>query len=124
MTVNKFLDAYQGVVLEDAGSVKSQEFIKFASDMKRTVQSELKTIGAKLEKWNVGHYDVSGFITKNGKYVYFSYSESRHMPIDLTRSDPMKGILYRTATGPKDYTGGYNQFTNIMSFASSVEKLL
>lgn len=124
MKVTKFVNTYQGRVLQDADAYKSNDFIAFARAMRATINSELKSIGAKIASFNVGHYDLSGFAEKDGKYIYFSYSEPRHLPIDLNRRDPMMGILIRTADGPKDYRGGQNHFTNIMSFASSAKSLL
>jgi len=46
---------------------------------------------------------VSGFIEKNGKYVYLSISDS----------GLGKPILFRTAKNEKDYTGGSNNFANL-----------
>ena len=124
MTVEKLYETYQGKTLEDAGAYKSDDFIVFARAMRSAIQNEVKKIGAKVVNFSVGHYDISGFVEKEGRYVYFSYSEPRCMPIDLTRADCMKGILVRRAKGPKDYSGEHNYFTNIMSFRSSVGSLL
>lgn len=124
MTTKAFIEKYQGKILEDDGAYKSAEFIAFAKAMRSVINSELKRIGAKLTSFSVGHYDVSGFVERGGQYVYFSYSEPRHLPIDLTRTDAMMGILVRTADGPKDYRGGINNFTNITSFADLVDRLL
>ena len=100
MTVEKLYETYQGKTLEDAGAYKSDDFIVFARAMRSAIQNEVKIIGAKVVNFSVGHYDVSGFVEKEGRYVYFSYK------------------------GPKDYSGEHNYFTNIMSFRSSVDSLL
>lgn len=123
MTINNFVKKYHGKVLDDAGVYKSQDFIQFAKNMKSTINEICKENDAELVKWRVGHYDVSGFALKNGKYVYFSYSEPRHMAIDLNRHDAMMGILIRTATDDKDYRGGHNNFCNIFTFAEFLNRL-
>ncbi len=124
MKIINFVRKYNGKVLEDAGAYKSDEFIQFAKDMKSTINDICKEAGAELVKYSVGHYDVSGFAVKDGKYVYFSYNEPRHLPIDLDRSDCMQGILLRTAQHDKDYTSGRNNFCNIYTFGDMLSSLL
>ena len=123
MKISSFTKKYQGRILEDGGAYKSQEFIQFARDMKSTIREVCKDNGAELVKFSVGHYDVSGFALKNGRYVYFSYSEPRHWPIDLNDSGYMNGILIRTAEHDKDFHGGYNNFCNIYTFADKLNRL-
>lgn len=122
MQVQGFMKKYQGKILQDDGAYKSQEFINFAKDFRSVIKDLADTIGATIESWNVGHYYVSGFLEKEGKYIYFYYNEPRHMPIDLLRSDAHMGILYRTAKGSKDYTGGCNQFCNLLDFPSATKR--
>lgn len=123
MKINSFVRKYDGKILEDSGAYKSQEFIQFARDMKSTIREICKGAGAELVKFSVGHYDVSGFAVKNGKYVYFSYSEPRLLPIDFDRSDSLRGILIRKADHDKDYHGGYNNFCNIYTFSGMLNRL-
>lgn len=124
MTLDKFIDKYHNRILVDAGAYKSDEFVRFALDFKSAIKDELKSIGAKLISFSVNHYDVSGFIERGGKFVYFSYSEPRHLRIDVNRSDPIMGILTRTAKSGSDYRGGMNHFTNFYGFATMVDNLL
>ena len=123
MKVQGFMKKYQGKILQDDGAYKSKEFINFAKDFRSVIKDLADTIDATIESWNVGHYYVSGFLEKEGKYIYFYYNEPRHMPIDLLRSDAHMGILYRTAKGSKDYTGGCNQFCNLLDFPSATKRL-
>ena len=123
MKIISFVSKYDGKILEDAGAYKSKEFIQFARDMKSTIRDICKEVGAEMVKFNVGHYDVSGFILRNGKHVYFAYSEPRHFPIDFNRSDYLNGILIRTAEHEKDYHGGKNNFCNIYTFGSVLSNL-
>jgi hypothetical protein len=48
---------------------------------------------------------VSGFIRKNGKFIYISISDSA-----IFKSWRMGEILYRTAKDENDYTGGSNNY--------------
>ena len=123
MKIASFVRKYNGKILDDGGSSKSQEFIQFAKDMKSTIREICKERGVELVKWSVGHYDVSGFIKKNEKFVYFSYSEPRHFAIDLNASSCMNGILIRTAEHEKDYRGGFNHFCNIYQMGGMVDRL-
>ena len=124
MTVKKFTSKYQGRILEDAGAYKSDEFLAFARDFKAMTREIAGKIHATLVSFSIGHYDVSGFVERDGRYAYFSYSEPRHMPIDLTRSDALQGILVRSAEGPKDYRGGHNNFANVEGFQTLLDACL
>ena len=123
MKIINLVRKYNGKVLDDAGAYKSDEFIQFAKDMKSTIRDICKEAGAELVKFSVGHYDVSGFVAKDGRYVYFSYNEPRNLPIDFDRRDCMQGILMRTAQHDKDYTGGRNNFCTIYDFGSMLNSL-
>lgn len=68
-----------------------------------------------------GFYYASGFIydPKRDSYCYISIGDPRFRN-DLNE----KQILVRTATGPKDYTGGHNNFPLIQELKVTVEKIL
>lgn len=124
MTIQNFYNKYQGVKIQDDGSVKSAEFIQFAKEMRAALKQEaMKRYGIKLASWHVGHYDVFGFFEKDEKFIYFSYAEPRHMSIDLTRRDPMQGFLYRTAQSTSDYHGGGNNYTDWIHLVEDVNTL-
>ena len=59
---------------------------------------------------------ADGFIEKDGKYVFYSFSDFRWWPWD-------KDILIRTATSLKDFTGGRNNYANLEDLQPSVYKL-
>lgn len=124
MKAETFVKKYDRRVLEDAGTCNSQEFIAFAENFRSVVKEVAKKIGAELVSFSVGHYFFSGFVSRDGKFVYFSYDLPRHMTLDLSRSDSWQGILVRTAKHPKDYTGGSNRFCNIMQMEKLVDQLL
>lgn len=121
--IEKLYKKYQGKVLQDDGAYASKEFKQFASYFKRQVKASAEERGFELHSFSVGHYDVSGFFKKGEKYVYFSYDEPRCQRIDFNRRDALLGILYRTAEGPKDFIGGYNNFASLLDFIDSVEAL-
>jgi hypothetical protein len=75
-------------------------------------------------RFSKGHYDVCGFIERNGKYVYFNYSSS----LCGSRSTPMlidrRAMFCRTAENAMDYRGGNNCFTSFEECESVLNKLL
>lgn len=122
--MEQIIKKYQNRALEDWGSVMSAEAKQFAKDFKRRLSFNAKKRGIEIVGWNVNHYDFSGFLKKNDKYVYFSYNIPRYEePINLL-SRNHNGFLVRTAEHEKDYRGGYNNFCNILQFFDSVEYLL
>ena len=107
--MKNYIKKWHGRSVEDWGSVVSDEFKDFVNDFKKTVNS-IKDVS--LEKFSSGHYDVSGFVSKDDKYAYFSYSVPRgEQPID-GNTNGVYGILIRTADSSNDYRGGVNHFTN------------
>lgn len=81
-----------------------------------------KYLETEFSDWNVGKFDgyceSSGFIEKDGKYVYISISDIRFWKNWDTN------ILIRTAAGPKDYRGGRNHYTTVDNIYSDVLKLI
>lgn len=100
------------------GSVTGKDFIMFSKDFKKFVKKSLPE-GANLVEFNREHYYVSGFIEKDGKYVYFSISDVRYWPDEWSTN-----ILVRTAKDATDYTGGGNNYTNLEDFGEDVLRLL
>lgn len=86
------------------------EFKIFAKDFKKYIKQNLPE-GAELIKFNKGYFYISGFITKDKKFVYFSIPDVR-----FDYKNWYKDILIRTASSDKDFTGGTNHFTNINKF--------
>ncbi|MBQ2184718.1 MAG: hypothetical protein II399_08765 [Lachnospiraceae bacterium] len=60
--------------------------------------------------------EASGFIEKDGKYVFYSFQDYRYW-------DWKEQILIRTAKSEKDYTGGANHYTNIDRMVDDVNAL-
>ena len=66
-----------------------------------------------------GFYCASGFIERDGKFVYFSISDVRHFQHVWSTA-----ILVRTAKDGHDYTGGNNNFADLAGFEPLVDRLL
>lgn len=101
-----------------SGGTTGDDFKVFSRLFRSRVEKSLPT-GARLVNFSSGHYDVSGFIEREGKYVYFGISDVRHFPGEWNRN-----ILIRTAKGPKDYTGGSNGYTALDNLGRAVARML
>lgn len=121
--MNNLINKYNHRPIQDDGAYKSQELKQFFKDFRKVLKG---MPGIKVENINLGHYDVSGFLSKkNGNICYFSLMIPRGgMPMDMYVSNPMYGILYRQAKDTHDYTGGPNHFTSYASFEKDVSSLL
>lgn len=119
-----FVRKWNNKYLADDGCYVSKEFNSFQNAFKREMAKIAENIGATLIKFSKGHYDVSGFIERNGKYVYFNYDSSlcgnRSVP-NLTNS---RAMYCRTAEHDKDYRGGYNNFTSFEDCERVINRLL
>lgn len=122
MSVATFIKNYNNKYLEDTGAYVSKGFNTFQNAFKREMKGIAESIGARLVSFNKGHYDMSGFIERDGHYVYFSYSRilDRSTP-DLTSYGPM---YCRTAKDAKDYCGGTNCNTSFKNCAEDIDRLL
>lgn len=107
------LDKWREHIFESS-SGKTPEFLRFANDFRRAMTSELVVIDV-----SVGHFYLSGFARnrKTGKFAYFMTSDVRHFPMWYDT------VLYRTATGPQDFTGGYNQYCSLDQLVEKLEEL-
>ena len=115
--VPKDLKAFQGWEFSSGGST-GEDFIVFAKEFKKFIKENLPD-QAVLVDFSRGHYILSGFISRAGKFVYFSISDVRHFP-----GSWIDDILIRTAQHDKDYTGGSNGSASLTSFSKDVERLL
>lgn len=119
--MNKFIKAWNGTKIDDWGCTCSDEFKSFTRQFKNALKRtfpDYEIIGFKPN-----HYDFSGFLKKDDKYVYISYSEPREQTLDMSNSDCLNGILYRTAQHEKDYTGGHNHFCSFFELKDSVNEM-
>ncbi len=122
MKHTSFLRKYNGYAVKDGISEKSQEFVTFGKDLKVMLSTEFPDCEIDIR---LGHYDVSGFISKGDKHVYVSYSVPRQeIPMDFSRKDAMGGVLYRTAKSTSDFKGGVNHFSAMKTLPENIKSLL
>ena len=112
---------YQGKIIPDDGAYLSKGFKSFATSFRAYMKECAATAGWEIAKYNVGHYSVSGFLTKEDKHLYFSYSPGRHMPINFEIRNAMNGVLVRYAKNTSDYTGGMNTFCSVKTLESHIK---
>ena len=101
-----------------SGPTIGKDFRQFSKEFKKEIKKRLPE-GAELVTWNVGHYDISGFIKRGDKYVYFSISDVRYF-----KNEWYNNILVRTAKDTNDYTGGSNNYVSLPAFKEKIEELL
>jgi hypothetical protein len=112
--------------MEDWGAYMSEEAKSFFRSFKSFLKRNLPD--CQLEGFKANHYDTSGFVTfPNGNIIYVSYSLDRfcngYAYAHFGASDPMNGVLYRTAKSTKDYTGGMNHFTSMYRLVDSLKEM-
>ena len=108
--------------IEDWGSVMSDDAKAFYRAFKNYLKREFPD--AELIGFKPNHYDFSGFICQDGKYIYISHDIDRGRGyVDFNDHDAMNGVLYRTAEGPRDYRGDHNNFCSIKDLGNAVRRL-
>lgn len=102
-----------------SGSSNWPDFLEFAREFKKILSQTSEELWATLLMGKPGHYYLSWFVEKMGKYAYGNTSDVRHF--SNSRRD---NILVRTARDEKDYTGGPNQYTTIKNLQERLAALL
>lgn len=100
-----------------SGPTTGADFQVFARLFRKCIRQSLSP-GTRLVNVNTGHYDLSGFVQRGDKFVYFSISDVRHFPEEWHRN-----ILVRTAQSETDYTGGSNDYTTLERFSNAMDRL-
>ena len=131
VNITSFLRKWNGKTLQDDGSRVSKEFHSFQVAFFNAMRKIAKGLGAEVVKPSYGHYDMSGFIKRGGKYVYFNYDNSigyggrTHI---ILKGEYNYGchapFLIRTAANDTDYSGGHNNFCPFSQCEELIEKLL
>lgn len=127
--MEKFTNKYMFKKIQDDGAYVSKEAGIFCRDFKAMLKRTLKDKGINVSSFSMGHYDLSGFCEKGGRYVYFSYNirdaqESGLSCLNFTDDTVMKGVLVRTAKHLKDYTGGRNHFCSVIELPETIEEVM
>ena len=122
-----FIKKWDKKNLQDDGSYVSKEFHSFQIAFFNAIRKIAKTLDAELVKPNYGHYDMSGFIKKGDKYVYFAYSVLGYRTKVMLTNDygchhtPM---FVRTAKNDRDFHGGCNNNCYFADCEEIIERLL
>ena len=120
--MRKFVKQWNGMYLADTGTYVSNEFNTFQNAFKRLMAEVATELGGELVNFNKGHYYVSGFIERDGKFVYFNYSNYMNRScVDLRNQD---AFYCRTAKDSRDYHGGYNNSVSVENCVGIIDKLL
>lgn len=88
--------------IDESGVTSGPQAKAWYKSAKRWWTGYLKKIGATDFEFHPNHYDFSGFFRRNDQWWYISSGDARQNMMD--------SLLIRKAKGPKDYTGGMNQF--------------
>lgn len=118
----KLVAKYNGRTLQDDGCTVSREYRTFQNAFHRAMAAIAENIGAKVVAKNNGHYDMSGFIERDGKFVYYSYSVIGYRTKVML--DDSRAMYVRTAKGTRDFTGGYNNFVGFTDCERTIDRLL
>lgn len=108
--------------IEDWGSQMSDDAKSFYRAFKNYLKRSLPE--AEIIGFKPNHYDASGFIKINNRYIYISHCIDRYKKrVDFNETGAANGVLIRTAINDHDYTGGNNNFTSIYNLVEDLKKL-
>ncbi len=118
-----FYTKWQNAILADAGAYVSKEYRSFQTALVREISKYATAVGAKVISNLKGHYNTSCFIERNGKFVYINHSSGLSRRIGSVRIE-LDSFLIRTARHAEDYTGGTNQYCDLLRLQSMIDRLL
>lgn len=127
--VKAFIKKWHGRTLQDDGAWVSKEFKSFQTAFGNAMKKIAASLNAELVNYSKGHYDMSGFIKRGDKFVYFSYDNGignggrSHVNLKFCNGWHSP-LLIRTAKNEKDYSGGHNNFESFESCETLIDKLL
>lgn len=121
---NTFFKKWHGKTLSDAGSFVSKEYRLFQTALIKEISAIAESISANIAVSHKGHYDTSCFIERQGKFVYVHHDSTLERDMGCSVEIDLNGLLIRTATNEKDYTGGTNHYTDFQCLKENVNILL
>lgn len=121
--MNTFRKTWNRERVEDTGSTMSSEAKSFVRAFKNMLKRELEGEGIEIVRFEPNHYDCSGFLKQNDKYIYISYSIPRGYSIDFDSCSSLDGVLYRTVKNDKDFRGGRNNFSSLRDLPNNIIKM-
>lgn len=128
--LKSFIKKWDGRTLEDDGAYVSKEFHSFQVAFFNAMRKIAASLDGEVIKPCYGHYDMSGFIKRGDKYVYFNYSNCGNRTHVVLKDNSMNSygalcpMFVRTAANEKDFRGGYNNWTSMETCESVIERLL
>ena len=114
---------WQYVFLADAGCYVSREYRNFQTALVREISKYAKAVDAAVVAKTKWHYFTSCFVERNGKFVYINHSSGLSRRIGSVRIE-LDSFLIRTARHAEDYTGGTNQYCDLLRLQSMIDRLL
>ena len=121
-----FRKKWTHVAVEDCGMYMSKKAKSFVTAFKNMLKRELKDMGIEIVNITPNHYDLSGMIKIDGKYLYISYSIPRwgkKIDFDDSRNLACSGVLYRPAKSEQDWYGGHNRFCTISELPQVIRNI-
>ena len=128
--VTGFIRKWNGRTLQDDGSSVSKEFHSFQVAFINAMRKIATALGGEVVGQSYGHYDMSGFIRRGDKYVYFSYSNGccrggrTFVNLKEQCDSWISPLLIRTAADSKDFRGGCNHFASFEKCQGLIDELL
>ena len=129
--IDSFIRKYNGKTLQDDGCYVSKEFHSFQVSFINAMKKIATSVGGEVVNAHKGHYDVSGFIKRGDKFVYFNYSNAigiggrTHI---ILKNDIDRGyhrpLLIRGARHERDYSGFTNNFASFDRCEILIDRLL
>lgn len=122
-----FIKKWDNKLLADSGAYVSKEFSQFQTAFGNHMKKLADYLGCNLVKKHKGHYDMSCFFERGGKYVYLLYSNAlcgERSRVNLTGDGWITPIFVRTAKSDNDYTGGHNHHVNFEELPQTISRLL
>ncbi|ADL36048.1 hypothetical protein bpr_II109 (plasmid) [Butyrivibrio proteoclasticus B316] len=121
--MKSFMKNWHGRSIQDDGCYMSKEASSFVIAFRNMLKRELSKDGINVIRITPNHYDLSGFVEKDGKYVYIAYSIPRYGEIvDFGSGRFCSGVLYRSASSLRDFAGGCNHFCSIYELPDMIRK--
>lgn len=133
--LSSFIKKWDRRTLEDSGSYVSKGFRSFQTAFVNAMKKIATSLDGEVVNVSKGHYDISGFIKRGDKYVYFSYDNGigiggrTHIMLTMQGCSGMAGafncpFMIRTAKDSKDYSGGRNVYIDVERSPLFIEQLL
>lgn len=114
MSFKTIIEKYTGDSKRYPGDYEDvNKFKAWSTKLINAFAKDVVAAGWTIEKKSKGHFHLSLFASKDGKFIYLSWDARSCMGID--------SVLVRTAKSTSDYTGGNNNFTDTKSITEFVK---